>query len=577
MATFRAAAVGLFVMAILISLPFSADQMDQVYSETFLLIFLVVILLEGLIMGRMIFFGAVPQFCIAIFLALLAGSYFMSDLHKYHTSPDTLDRFLWCVVLYVTYLAVSQTRSGLRLIQCGILIALAILLRRTPVTGRDDILAYAVSAFAACAGLAWAKFYRPSGPPSGLPAQTAGIILTAMLLFGVWGALTAGRMNVGEIELVQKNRQTDHALLSAARSTWREQKLLGAGPGSISKKFMQHRPPEATIRGVPERIPGMSQTMAVILAEQGTLGLAAVLVLLVCPFWAPMSSGTTWDRAFILGVYGFVVARDVCGGGWLLTPAGSLICFSVLGMRLGLVQGTGAKQLPASFFVLTLSLAGGLILLQQIYFWKSLQIDHLVRNMKLAIQEDRIDDAVYTGNDILFHDPHRNDVISLMVGVLSRSKQTQRALENSLTLLERDPYYPAVNNNIGTLYMILSKPDDAVPYIRATAESHPTTENLTRLGHLCVLTGRIDDAQRAFESAAHLFLREVPIFLTWASFDPDRLKEGGTLLEAGNFSMNFLVEYATNGRPVAGLQPLIESYRKASADLKTAIGKDPGS
>ncbi len=546
---------------------------DQYLYQTILLLISAAILVESAVRQRLFITDRIHCFAAAGFAIALILSFFISDMDKYEISAATLNRILWLAALYCWPLIFTQDPAMKR---CGIsIIAIGFVLMawRTFRIEGDEIVRLAGSAgvgVAAC--IAGWVVRSPERPPE-LRRNLFYTLLAAVLIAGAWAGVTQIRLNDSEIELVRNNRQTEQALVSVTRRCFQENWLVGAGSGSMHRKFLQYRPVDATLRGVPDKLDAPIQAGAILSGETGVLGLISFLFLVASPVGFMGKSHPPLNRAILLGLYGIFITHEILGGAWILTHFGGLILFALVGMLISDPAPENEKSVPASFYFACLSLIGGILLLQHIYWTKSREIVKLTEETRIFLAAGKLDDAITKVDYALgVVDPHQNELLSLMVGGFNKAGLLDQALKNSHLLLRRDPDYPSVKNNIGTFYVAIGKPAEAIPYMKEMTAKHPTTENFSKMGHLYLLTGNIPEAAKMFSEALNLFPREIDIFTAKSSYTPDSIAEGNITLEAGAFSANNLLRMMNPQSDPAARQQFIENYNSQSGRLKTILG-----
>ena len=548
---------------------------EQYLYHTVLLATAILLLAEGAWRRRLILCD--PPIVIGAigFVFAIACSFFGSDLDKRDVSAESLTRLLWFVSLAAAWLIAMHDPPARRVL-AGVASVAVILwaVRSNPPLSPTE--AWRIG-FGAVVGLALAASLklRKAGapPPSAVSLAVASSIASAILTAG-WAGWTMNRLRTDEVTLVERNLQADHALASVARRCLKEHPVTGAGPGSIDRKFLQYRPVHATLRGVPDRVPYPSQTMVVLAGEIGAMGLLFLmwLVSAACVI-AWVRTPVSWDGALLLGLYGLFAAHEAAGGAWLLTHGAAMGFFVVMGLLTAPAAPRPGREFPASVFWTGLTLLGGFVILQQIFWQKTYEYERILARVQDHLRNGRLNEAAdEVDYGLVWVDYRRNDLLSKLIGGLSSKGMVELALKNSVLLSQRDPDYPAVKNNIVVFNFMLRRFADAIPYMTDIVEKQPTTENFTRLGHLYAATGDTEKAQAVFQRALDLFPREVDVFLGRARRLPDSVPQGVTLLESAAFSVNHRLRRLQETRDAATFHRLADLYRSTSARLKQGVG-----
>lgn len=575
----RALAAALGILFLLLASRVLPPNWDQYLYQTILLLTGSAILAESAARQRLFLTDRIHCFTAAGFAGALMLSFFFSDMDKYEISAATLNRVLWLVVLYAWHLIFTHDPKARRVWIIFMALGFVLMAWRSFRVDGDEPLRLAGSAGAAGALgiIGWAV--RLPESPRTIRRGLVYTFLAAALVTGAWAGTTWIRLNGSEIEIIQKNRQTEQALVSVSRRCVNEHGAIGAGAGSISRKFLQYRPMEATLQGVPDKLETPAQAGAILAGETGAVGLILLLFLLAAPAGFMGKSHPPLDQAILLGLYGFVIAHEILGGAWILSFAGGLGIFTLIGMLICDSTPEHTAPVPTSFYFASLSLIGGILLLQHVYWLKSREIEKIAKEARELLAARKLDDAI---NKIDYGlgmvDSHRNELLSVMVGGFNDAGLMDQALKNSQLLLRRDPDYPAVKNNISAFYVALGRPAEAVPYMKEMTEKHPTTENFSKMGHLYLMTGNIPEAAKMFSESLNLFPREIDIFAARAAYTPDSIAQGNIVLEAAAFSANSILRMMSPQSNPAARRQFIDTYKFQSGRLKKILGMaaEPG-
>lgn len=566
----RRTAAGLLavVLALLLS-PFLPNYWAVYIFHTAILLLTAGVLAGSAFRQRLDVFDPVVRYVSAGFAAAVAVSFFMTPLHKYDVTSDSLSRVLWIGLMGVSFLICAGDILLRRILGTLAAVGLLFLAWRTFRIDSGEPVRLMVSAGVGILmfGVGW--IHKPSESRPG-PARILGIsTLAGLVLIAAWAGLTRARLSGPEVELVRKAKQTENAVISVAKRCFKERWLIGTGSGSIRRKFLQYRPAEATLQGVPDRLEIPIQSIAVLAAETGALGIGTLGVLILCPFVIRSHSHPRPDWAALAAVQGMIVAHELLGGGWLLTPAGSAILFCGAGLMLARDDPDEWESVPASFYIASLTVLGGIFILQQIHGQRTLEAEKLMVESRALIDAGQLNEALNKVDyGLTMVDGRRNELLSIAIGGFNRAGMIDQSLKNSLLLLSRDPDYPSVKNNIGAFYVGLNRLQDALPYVKETAEKHPTTENLAKLGHIYASTGNPPAALKSFSEAVMLFPREVDLFLARAATLPDSAAQGKVIIEHAAFSTNALL----NHTDPASRQPMVQFYRGHSSRMKKGLG-----
>lgn len=543
-------------------------HIDRCILEVALMLGLAVFLAEGAIRGGRLFMPSRSILAILSgFAALAAISFFLSDLDKYHVSQVSLLRLLWPVTVWLVFVSCSfpqrERNWAAWVLQAAIWIGFGCLIWKSiRIDQNVGRLVGAAAGAVLTAGLVRAG----KRPAVILPAA-------AVLFLGTWGFSTYARLAIPEADLLRQNRHFEKSVVQAARDSLRESPVTGTGPGSIDRKYLEYRPVDATLYRLPDWLERPPQTVTVIAGEMGVPGASAFLLMLLIPLFRIARGIRPQSDIALWALYGFFLSHEALGGGWFLRVAPPFLFFALAGILLARCSVPPAPvRLPGSAFFTGLVAIGGILILQQLFFWKTHEIEKRVRDVNAYLDSGLIERAVNTANYSLQLDDHRNDMLSVMIGAMYRVGDVDRALENSLMLLARDPFYPSVKNNIAAFYLAQNKPDSALPYMRETAELHPTVENLTRLGHIQLMLGKNDEARNTFLRTLELFPREVVVFLAVYADRADSIPDGRHILESSNYAaghLNNTIDQSKSPRTdIAALQ----AYMTQSQRLKEALG-----
>lgn len=558
------------------------SYIDQGLYHSALLILLSVILVEGAMKkGRLFLPPGVVSAAAVIFFAATAASFFMSPVDKYEISGTALSRGLWPAVFWLSYIIAIQEPRATKVFGAAVFAAFVILVWKTCQAGAEQVWRPAVSAVIAGIFFAVEFLIKPKSEAGSIFRRWMPALAAIVLFSAVWISTNVWRLTQNEVNLVRNGWQVEKAAAQVARVCLMENRLAGTGPGSISRKFLEHRPIDATLHGVPDKLENLPQSLAVIAGETGALGILGLALFLTAPFLSPARRPPAVWGAGLWALYGFCLAHECLGGGWLLSLPGGMICFCLAGLLTAYLEtrptDDQSRPFPTSVFVAGLIVTGGMLLLQQLFFWITFEVEANVRQMKAAIQAGRIGDAADLGEYALQLDYRRNDLISLSIGAMYQANLIEKALENSLVLLSRDPLYPSLKNNIGTFYLILKNPAAALPYIQETAEKNPNVENLARLGHLQSLTGHPAEARRTFFRALELFPREMDIFLArMRERDAAAVDQGKTIIEAATYSASFIYRTVDPAEDPQIRVNALDAFRGQSQKFRNTLGlKDP--
>lgn len=574
----RCCAAALTVLLLILSCRMFPPYWEQYLYQTTLLILGFVVLAEGAIRQRFIFFNPIYGLMALGFACTVVISYFGSELDKYETSPVAVTRLLWLVPLYVSCLIWTQDPKIRRAWLFSVAAAMILMAWRTAQVEGDEGERLVGAAAAGVVGSITGWMWKPrTGAKDGFPRHAGTILLfsllTAALLVAVWAGLTKLRLGMSEVDLVRQGRQTERAAVSVAERSFKEHWASGAGHGSFPRMFLRYRPAEATMQGVPDRLTFPMQSFAVLAAETGSLGLILFLAMMAVPWLLNAGTGPPIERAVVTGIYGFFLVHEAWGGGWSLTHAGGLSLFCVLGILVSRDSPCRERGFPSSLFWACLTVIGGIFLLQQIYWQKTHEIEQIIKETKALIKTGKLSEAADLADRGLGQvDKNRNELLSYMIGAMHSAGMINQALQNSHALLARDPDYPAVKNNIATFYMLLNRPAEALPFIKESAERHPVVENFARLGHICMVVGDLPAAQKTFSDAIALFPREIDVFMARSPAFTDTRVQGKMLLESAAFCANSLIRFHSNANNPQAARQVVDAYRAESTRLKKAIG-----
>lgn len=557
---------------LLLSCRILPTHLDQAVYQIVLLAAAAAILIEGARRQRVILFDSYVLLVAGGFVVTLVISFFSSEIHKYELSSVTLNRLLWLVVLWASFLiAVHNPRLWAVLVLSA---ALGLLLMGWRYANTDEQQRLVMSILG---GLLACLFTGVGRRPTPEASKVTALKMLAVMAGGafvvvmLWLTAEKVRLNIDEIDLVRNGRQTEKAVWTVTKQCIREHPLLGYGGGSIQRKFLQYRPADATMQGVGSRLEVPTSTFAVLAAENGVIGLGAALLLLSMPLIGLRSIPVFTARIGISYLYGIFLIHEILGGGWLLTNAGAMVFFTLAGAgiaRPGTGFGKDERNPPGSFFVMGLIAVGGIFLLQQIYCWRTVQVEKSAKDIRRMVAEKKITEAAnQVDYCLVFLDSRRNDLISILIGGFHGAGMIQQALQNSVLLLQRDPDYPSVENNIATFYMLLRRPQEALPYMQATVEEHPTTENISKLAYIYAITGQKDQAEKYFMDALNLYPREVDILLARSPTMTDVPAEEANLEEAAKFSASAFAP-GTPNRDWA-----VQRYLSETQRLKSGLGR----
>lgn len=563
----RGMAVITAVLAVCLSGRWMAPYMNQIIYQTAVLVLIFVVVLAGAFRQRQFFLPRIlGWFCLA-HVAALTASYFLSGSDLHETSKSTLDRVLWPGIIWLAFLAASQESWTRRMLAGSVVAGLIILAARTRIIEGDDGGRIALS-FGAGILIAYVMTVVHRFTTLGTRGYIA-TTATVLIVFGVATWMGVSRYPESELELVRRGLQTERAALSVSMRSFREHRLWGTGAGSIYRQFLRHRPPQTTIQGVPDRLDTLRPGMAVFVGESGAVSSICFAAMLISAFVAAARGGIV--SHVMCGVAGAVIVHDLSGGAWFLNPAGGWILFAALGVAIIPPEEGKPTVLPGSFFVMGLSLIGGLLLLQQIYAWNAYHADTLSRSVRQKLDAGNIDSAANDIDRILGeYDPNRNEILSWITGVMAQRRMTEQALQNSLVLLQRDPDYPSVKSNIATFYVMTGRVGAAIPHQIDMAVSHPTTENYAKVCHLFSVVGDTIEAGKAARVSAGIFPREAELLMARASQMPDSKVQGQILIEAAAFSTNNVLR--SPAMSPAEREQLINTYRASAQKIREGVG-----
>ncbi len=569
----RSLAGAIAVFALSLSALFLPGYMNRGLYQVGLMLIAGAILAEAALRRRLVVTEPIAVVAGGLFSAAVAVSFFASDMDKFDLAASTLNRILW----FVTFVAVSvaaqdsRTRGTLAGLWVVSLIVFAVRIRicegadvswRIAAAGAGGVVLAATAVLSRTVVFSMTKIKKII-----LSIAMAGLIAAS------WTVLHHAYIPVDESEIVRRGYGMEDAALTVAGRCAAEKPILGYGAGSIARKFLQDRPTSATIRGVTDRLDVSMQSWKVLSAENGWLGLALFLAWIACPLTAAMGRPRDWVDIVTVGLAGAILTHELFGGGWTLTYAGGLLLFGVLGLLSSPSSDRIEHEAPASFFVASFIVIGGILLWQQLFWWKTYHVEQRVPEIQKNLADLKVDDA---GNQIdicmVEYDPRRNDLLSWLIGAYHRAGRLQNALENSKVLLARDPDYPSVKNNIGVFYVMMGQPANAIPYLRETAEREPTMDNWTKLGHLYSVTGDADKAKEAFLNGMGIFPREVSILLARAPKLTDTQGTVNNLFEPAHFCANSLLK---NYGPALGVeiqQRVVNGYNAERKRIKDELG-----
>lgn len=568
----RALAAGLAVIFLLLASPLLPDYMNRgLYQVGFMLIG-AALLAEGVFDRRLRLFDSMTARIAAAFTVTLGLSFFLSDMDKFHLAGTTLNRLLWPVVLLSVYLAAQDAlcRKGLAAALIACVPVFAIRMRICEGSEWTMVaIAVLIGSAVACAALTGRTLARNWKPA--LRYIMAGA-LAAIILGAGAGALQV-RIPDQETDIVKKGLELEDAAIVVARQCVKDHPVFGHGAGSFRRRFLTHRPAEATMRGVPERLPVTIHALPTLAAEFGLAGLAILLMFIAAPLVAVLEKPRDGLTVILMGLACVMIANDILGGGWLLTIPGGAILFGILGLILACAVPPREREMPVSFFSSGLIVLGGFLLLQQIFWWKTFQIERRLPTINRLLNETRLEEAADQIDVCLVeYDPRRNELLSALIGAMHRAGRVPAALQNSQVLLSRDPDYPSVKNNIGTYYVMLGQAGPAIPFVEQSTQKHPTTESWTKLGHLYNVTGRTDDAKAAFFKAIDIFPREVGILLAKAPRLTDTNAQVDVIFQSAHFSANSLLRNFGPALGVEAEQRIVNVFNSERKRMKDALG-----
>jgi Tfp pilus assembly protein PilF len=536
------------------------------------------ILAEGVIRRSLIIFDALTNAAGILFAVVIASAFFLSDLDKFELGVATLTRLLWPIVFYAAFLAATgdrQTRAAL----AGIfVVGLAIFAVRMRVcygaesTARLLISAAAGLAAAGAAALAGSITFAPS-----FLKKLVCSIAFAGVVGGAWLVVGASSLPRDEIEIVRRGFESRDALITVAKRCVDERPVIGHGSGSIKRMFLRYRPANATMRGVPDRLPVPMESFYVLTAETGYIGFGMLLLFAGIAFTRLFCRKRDKIDYVLAGLFAAIFAHEIQGGGWFLLPAGGLLLFGVMGLMAADPDEEGEEEneqeMPVSFFVMVSVTLAGIFLWHQIFWWRTVALERRIPEIQRLLAESKFDLASDAIDRCLTElDPHRNELLSMLVGALSNSNRIGAALQNSQLILRRDPDYPSVKNNIGTFFVMLGQTGEAIPYVQETADHEPTTENWAKLGHLYAVTGRVEEAKAAFFKSIDLFPREVDILLAKSPKLTDTHSYVDALFQSAHFSSNTLLR---NFGPALGelnQERIVNTYNTQRNRMKEQLG-----
>jgi len=295
--------------------------------------------------------------------------------------------------------------------------------------------------------------------------------------------------------------------------------LLGHGLGAYVAVYPAYRLPEYFLRPKATNVTDHAHNeLLEIAAEQGLIGLAAVLWLWATAVWCGFCACRRLEgvnRRSLWGLFGAMLVLMLHG--LVDVDLRHLPNQSLLWLLMGLMVGADATPArwrrtaiyprPVQWCVAGVCLVLGMWITGAAVF-RPLSADLQDRQARIAEERGDLRAAVQHAGNTLLLDPFRLSTRYLLAGALSGLPEPEahdNAIEQCLRIEELAPDYADVTYNLGQLHLQAGHPAEAVPYLRRAAEINPyKVDRRIALASALHEVGQNDEARQQLDRALQL-------------------------------------------------------------------------
>lgn len=295
--------------------------------------------------------------------------------------------------------------------------------------------------------------------------------------------------------------------------------LLGHGLGTYAVEYPQHRLPEYFLRPKASNVTDHAHNeLLEVAAEQGLIGLAAILWLWATALWCGVRGlrrAEGEERRVMFGLMGAMLVLMLHG--LVDVDLRYLPNQSLLWLLMGLLVGadTTPSKCPSVTFHSRLARLWIAAVCLVLGVWIAVRAvvypvvaDLRDRHARIAEERGDLQTAIQSALESLQIQPFRLSTRYLLAGMLSRlpdPRAHQFAIEQCRRIEELAPDYADVTYNLGQLYLAAGQVSEALPYLRRVAQINPyNMEHIVALASALHDVGQNDEALSQLERALQI-------------------------------------------------------------------------